>query len=97
MTEQTRVLLADDHAVLRQGLRVLLDAEPDFHVVAEASDGAEAVSAALATDIDLAILDVSMPRLTGIQAATNKLQELDVEGTLTSALQSVEECTGIGA
>ena len=66
---RVNVLLADDHAVLREGLKVLLDAETDFRVVAEASDGAEAVSAALAGDVDLAILDVAMPRLTGIQAA----------------------------
>jgi DNA-binding NarL/FixJ family response regulator len=65
----SKVLLADDHAVVRQGLKLLLDAEPDFRVVAEASDGAEAVSVALASELDLAILDVSMPRLTGIQAA----------------------------
>ena len=65
----SRVLLADDHAVVRSGLKVLLDAEPDLRVVAEASDGAEAVSLALASEIDLAILDVSMPLLTGIQAA----------------------------
>lgn len=65
----TRVLLADDHAVVRAGLKALLDAEDGFEVVAEASDGAEAVRAALAADVDLAILDVSMPLLTGIQAA----------------------------
>ena len=65
----TRVLLADDHAVVRRGLRLVLDAEPDLEVVAEAGDGAEAVEKALADDIDLAVLDVSMPRMTGIQAA----------------------------
>jgi DNA-binding NarL/FixJ family response regulator len=65
----TRVLLADDFPVVRTGLRTLLDDEPDFRVVAEAGDGAEAVKRALADDVDLAILDVSMPRLTGIQAA----------------------------
>ncbi len=64
-----RVLLADDHALVRHGLRMILDAEPDFEVVAEASDGQEAVAAALGEDIDLALLDVAMPRLTGIQAA----------------------------
>jgi DNA-binding NarL/FixJ family response regulator len=64
----TRVLLADDHAVVRQGLKLVLDSEPDIEVVAEVGDGAEAVRRALAEDIDLAILDVSMPRLTGIQA-----------------------------
>lgn len=65
----TRVLLADDHAVVRAGLKALLDEEDGFAVVAEACDGAEAVRAALAADVDLAILDVSMPLLTGIQAA----------------------------
>ena len=65
----TRILLADDHAVVRRGLRHVLDAEPDLEVVAEAGDGAEAVQAALRGDVDLAILDVSMPRLTGLQAA----------------------------
>ena len=64
-----RILLADDHAVVRHGLRLTLEGEPDFAVVAEAGDGAEAVEAALREDLDLAILDVAMPRLTGIQAA----------------------------
>ena len=66
---KTRVLLADDHAVVRQGLKLIIDAEPDFEVVAEAADGIEAVERTAAGDIDLALLDVTMPRLTGIQAA----------------------------
>ena len=66
---KTRILLADDHAMVRGGLRMVLDAEPDLEVVAEAEDGAEAVERALAEDIDLAILDVAMPRMTGLQAA----------------------------
>jgi DNA-binding NarL/FixJ family response regulator len=65
----TRVLLADDHPVVRNGLRELLSGEPDFRVVAEVDDGAEAVKRALADDIDLVILDVTMPRMTGLQAA----------------------------
>jgi DNA-binding NarL/FixJ family response regulator len=65
----TRILLADDHAVVRHGLRLVLDAETDLDVVAEAGDGAEAVQLGLAHDVDLAVLDVTMPRLTGIQAA----------------------------
>ena len=64
-----RLLLADDHTLVRSGLRRILDAEPDLDVVAEASDGAEAVDQALAQALDLAILDVSMPRMTGLQAA----------------------------
>ena len=66
---KTRVLLADDHVVVRHGLKLVLEAEPDLEVTAEASDGAEAVERALAEDVDLAVLDVTMPRLTGIQAA----------------------------
>ena len=65
----TRVLLADDHVVVRRGLRLIIDAEPDLEVVAEAGDGAEAVLKGLDSDVDLAVLDVSMPRMTGIKAA----------------------------
>jgi DNA-binding NarL/FixJ family response regulator len=65
-----RFLVADDHPVVRTGLRRVLDAEDDLQVAAEAVDGADAVSQALALeDLHLAILDVSMPRMTGIQAA----------------------------
>ena len=64
---KTRVLLADDHAVVRSGLRAILESESDIEVVAEASDGAEAIELALANEVDLAILDVSMPRMTGLQ------------------------------
>jgi DNA-binding NarL/FixJ family response regulator len=65
----TRILIADDHAIVRSGLKKVLDAKPDMEVVAEAEDGAEAVDKALNEDVHLAILDVSMPRMTGIQAA----------------------------
>ncbi|MFI6709220.1 response regulator [Nonomuraea sp. NPDC050478] len=66
--ERTRILLADDHALVRRGLRMILDAEPDLVVVAEAGNGAEAVELA-GEGVDLAILDIAMPRMTGIQAA----------------------------
>ena len=66
---KARILLADDHAIVRHGVRLMLDEQPDLSVVAEASDGAEAVELGLAGELDLAILDVSMPRLTGIQVA----------------------------
>jgi DNA-binding NarL/FixJ family response regulator len=66
---KTRILLADDHTVVRQGLRFILDAEPDLEVVAEAANGNEAVARALDDDIDLAILDIAMPTMTGLQAA----------------------------
>ncbi len=66
---KTRILLADDHALVRRGLRLILDSEPDLVVVAEAGDGAEAVELSSAGDVDLAILDIAMPRMTGLQAA----------------------------
>jgi DNA-binding NarL/FixJ family response regulator len=69
VNETTRILLADDHALVRRGVRLILDSEPDFTVVAEAGDGAEAVAMVRSHDIDLAILDVAMPRMTGLQAA----------------------------
>ena len=69
MSENLRVLVADDHPLFRQGLRAALDAMPGLDVVAEAADGDEAVRRALQGDVDLAILDISMPRKTGLQAA----------------------------
>jgi DNA-binding NarL/FixJ family response regulator len=67
-----RILLADDHALVRRGLHMLLDSQPDLEVVDEVGDGAQAVERALRPDVDLAILDVSMPRMTGL-AATGEL------------------------
>ena len=64
----TRVLLADDQALVRGGLRKILDGEPDMEVVAEAADGLEAVEAARATRPDVAVMDIRMPRLDGIEA-----------------------------
>jgi len=65
----TRILLADDHALVRRGVRLILDSEPGLQVVAEAGDGAEALGLARRSQIDLAVLDVAMPRMTGLQAA----------------------------
>ncbi|WP_309061087.1 response regulator transcription factor [Streptomyces sp.] len=64
-----RILLADDHALVRRGVRLILDREPDLEVVAEAGDGAEAIAMARTHEADLAVLDIAMPRLTGLQAA----------------------------
>ncbi len=63
-----RILLADDHPLVRRGLRQVIERESDLEVVAEAADGAEAVEKAIAHQVDLAILDVSMPGLSGLQA-----------------------------
>src|SRR5918995_146827 len=69
-----RVLIADDHGIVRSGLRLLLEREPDIEVVAEASDGVEARDLAIRERPDLAILDVRMPKLTGLQA-TREIRE----------------------
>lgn len=69
MSTPARLLLADDHALVRRGVRLILDAEPDLTVVAEAADGAEAVELLREVEVDLVVLDVAMPRLTGLQAA----------------------------
>ncbi|MFF1713436.1 response regulator [Streptomyces sp. NPDC058268] len=66
---RTRILLADDHALVRRGVRLILDGEPDLEVVAEAGDGAEAIALARTNEVDLAVLDIAMPRMTGLQAA----------------------------
>jgi DNA-binding NarL/FixJ family response regulator len=71
---KTRILLADDHALVRHGLRMVLDATPDLEVAAEAGDGTEAVELGLREQIHLAILDVMMPRRTGLQAAAELSQ-----------------------
>ena len=69
-----RVVIADDHGIVRSGLRLLLEQQPDIEVVGEAADGAEARDLAIAERPDLAILDVKMPKLTGLQA-TREIRE----------------------
>jgi len=64
-----RILLADDHTVMRRGLRLLLESQPEFSVVAEAADGRQAVEQAEATQPDVAVVDIAMPNLSGIEAA----------------------------
>jgi DNA-binding NarL/FixJ family response regulator len=71
---RTRILVADDHPIVLKGLRTVLDAQPDLEVVAEATDGEEAVQRGLIDDVHLAILDISMPRKTGLQAARELTQ-----------------------
>jgi DNA-binding NarL/FixJ family response regulator len=70
-----RVLLADDHAIVRRGLKSLLETEPGLTVVAEAADGLDAIRLAEEHDPDVAILDVGMPKLNGIEVAA-RLQKL---------------------
>lgn len=71
-----RVVLADDHALVREGLRHVLDAEPGFEVVAEASNGADAVMLALEHTPDVVLLDITMPGETGLRAAARLRESL---------------------
>jgi DNA-binding NarL/FixJ family response regulator len=84
---KTRILLADDHALVRHGLGLILNREADLEVVAEAGDGAEAVELARGDEVDLAILDVTMPRLTGIQAA----REITARGEVKVLMLSMHD------
>jgi DNA-binding NarL/FixJ family response regulator len=80
-----RILIADDHGVVRSGLKVLLDRQSDMEVVAEAEDGVEAVEKVLSAKPDVAILDVAMPRMTGLQATHEiKKQAPDVQVLILS-------------
>ena len=63
----TRILIADDHAVVRSGLRAILEAHPNWEVVAEASDGKEAISKAIESEPDVAVIDYSLPIVNGIE------------------------------
>jgi NarL family two-component system response regulator LiaR len=75
MTETIRLLIADDHAIVREGLRALIDTEPEMELVGEAADGVEAVLKARALQPDVILLDLMMPRKDGIEAIADIKRE----------------------
>ena len=87
----TKILLADDHTVVRRGLRMVLEAQPDLKVVAEAGDGIEAVEQGLREPVDLAVIDVAMPRRTGLDAARELLKHRPDMRILMLSMHDVEE------
>ena len=88
---KTRLVIADDHAIVRRGLRSLFDPQPDFEVVAQAQDGAEAVQCVLETGADLAVLDISMPRKTGLAAAREITQRCPQTRVLMLSMHDNEQ------
>jgi two-component system, NarL family, response regulator NreC len=86
-----RVLLADDHGVVRKGLRFLLAQEPDIEVVGEAEDGREAVRTAAAITPDVVIMDIAMPLLNGIDAAAQICKSDPRTGVVILSMYSDEE------
>jgi len=86
-----RVLVADDHTIVRQGVVSLLQAGGDCTVVAEASDGLEAVEQALATRPDVAVLDLGMPRLSGLEAVRRIHHDLPKTRILVLTMHEEEE------
>jgi DNA-binding NarL/FixJ family response regulator len=86
-----RILLADDQALVRGGFRLILDAEPDLEVVAEAGDGEEAVARGLETRPDVTLMDIRMPKLDGIQATRQLLAQLDTTRVLILTTFDLDE------
>ncbi|MQW75610.1 response regulator [Nocardioides sp. dk4132] len=87
----TRILLADDHALVRRGVRLILEQEPDLSVVAEAGDGEEAVRLLRETPVDLVVLDIAMPRTTGLQAAREIARRRDPPRVLMLSMHDNEQ------
>jgi two-component system response regulator NreC len=85
-----RILLADDHNVMRRGLRLLLESQPGFTVVAEAADGRVAVQQAQATKPDVAVLDIAMPHLNGTEAAQRIIEALPNTAVIILSMHSDE-------
>lgn len=86
-----RVLIADDHPIVRDGVRRVLEARPDFTVVAEAADGVTAVERAVAEQVDLAVLDVAMPGISGLQAARELAARSPATRTLILSMHDDDE------
>ncbi|MEU5717776.1 response regulator transcription factor [Streptomyces sp. NPDC020403] len=85
-----KVLLADDQALLRSAFRVLVDSEPDMHVVGEAADGAEAVALARATRADVVLMDIRMPGTDGLTATRTISADPDLAGVRIVMLTTFE-------
>jgi DNA-binding NarL/FixJ family response regulator len=89
--ERIRILLADDHQILREGLASLLSEEPDMEIVGEAGDGHEAIELARLTRPDVVLMDVTMPRLDGIQATRQITAEMSGVAVIGLSMHEEED------
>src|SRR5579883_2193516 len=90
-TPQLRILLADDHDILRQGLKLLLEAQPDLHVVGEARTGRNTVEQVTAVQPDIVVLDISMPDMDGLEACQHiRRQHPDIQVLILTMHESEE-------
>jgi DNA-binding NarL/FixJ family response regulator len=85
-----RILLADDHNVMRRGLRLLLESQPEFSVTGEAADGRQAVDQAVATKPDVVVMDIAMPHLSGTDAAQRIKESLPATAIVFLSMHSDE-------
>lgn len=85
-----KIILADDHAVMRRGLRLILEQQPDFEVLGEASDGREAVAMVDTLKPDIAVLDITMPNMNGIEAARQITAKQTVTSIITLSMHADE-------
>jgi two-component system response regulator NreC len=88
--KEIQILLADDHNVMRAGLKVLLERQPGFKVISEAADGHQAVEYALATKPDVVVLDIAMPKMSGIEAAQRISAQLPQTAIIILSMHSDE-------
>lgn len=85
-----RVLLADDHGVVRKGLRFLLEQDPDITITGEAGDGREAIRLAKETEPNVVVMDIAMPQLNGIDAAAQIVKQMPSTGVIILSMHSDE-------
>ena len=90
LPRKLRILLVEDHETVRQGLKLLIDREPDLEVIGEASDGAQAIERGAGSDVDVVVMDISMPGVSGV-IATRKLKALRPELPVVSLTRHADQ------
>ena len=91
MKEQSTIVIAEDHTILREGLRSLLSSEPELRVVGEAKDGREAIRRVEQLEPDLILMDLSMPRMNGVEAIREIKNRIPETGVLALTVHKAEE------